>query len=499
VVLNGDYSAGVAFSKTTMINVESIVLTSGFSYKLATNDTTVAAGQTLTVDASQLGAANFLNFDGSAETNGTFVIIGGAGSDIVKGGAGADKFTMTAGGDDTVAGGDGDDTFDFGGAFTAKDRIDGGKGSDTVLLNGDYSAGVVFQAATMINVESLILGKGHSYNLPTDDATVAAGQKLTVDGSQLLSGDVLIFNGSAEKDGSFVLIGGQGNDTLTGGGAADVFDLSHGGNDAAKGGGGADIFQMGAALTAADKIDGGDGKDTVVLDGDYSQGLTFGATTMIDVETLRLTNGHSYKLAMSDGNVADGQTLTIDASKLGGGFALTFDGSAEHDGAFVVKGGRGDDHMIGGDGADKLTGGKGNDVLQGGNGADLLNGGRGDDIFAYTAVAQSTGPVFDTIAGFSAKQDKIDVWFAVTGVDKAVAHGALSLASFNSDLATALGAAQLAGSHAIVFTPDSGDLAGDTFLVVDANGVAGYQAGQDLVIQLDHAAHLNQLTVSDFI
>ena len=53
-------------------------------------------------------------------------------------------------------------------------------------------------------------------------------------------------------------------------------------------------------------------------------------------------------------------------------------------------------------------------------------------------------------------------------------------------------------TDAIVFDPDSGDFAGKTFLVVDANGVAGYQAGQDLVFELDHASHLNHLKASSF-
>jgi hypothetical protein len=35
--------------------------------------------------------------------------------------------------------------------------------------------------------------------------------------------------------------------------------------------------------------------------------------------------------------------------------------------------------------------------------------------------------------------------------------------------------------------------------VIDANGAAGYQAGQDLVILLDSAAHIGSLSTTTFI
>ena len=44
---------------------------------------------------------------------------------------------------------------------------------------------------------------------------------------------------------------------------------------------------------------------------------------------------------------------------------------------------------------------------------------------------------------------------------------------------------------------DAGDLAGQTFLVVDANGEAGYQAGADYVIQL--IAPPASLVTGDFV
>jgi hypothetical protein len=59
-----------------------------------------------------------------------------------------------------------------------------------------------------------------------------------------------------------------------------------------------------------------------------------------------------------------------------------------------------------------------------------------------------------------------------------------------------VGSGQLGAGHALIFTPASGTLAGDHFLIVDANGVAGYQAGQDFVFLLDHAA--GTLTTTNF-
>ncbi len=77
--------------------------------------------------------------------------------------------------------------------------------------------------------------------------------------------------------------------------------------------------------------------------------------------------------------------------------------------------------------------------------------------------------------------------------------GNLSIASMDIDLAAALGAAQLAIRHAVIFAPDGGTLAGKQFLIVDINGVAGYQAGGDLVILLDHAKHIGDLSLADFV
>ena len=51
----------------------------------------------------------------------------------------------------------------------------------------------------------------------------------------------------------------------------------------------------------------------------------------------------------------------------------------------------------------------------------------------------------------------------------------------------------------MLFRASAGDLSGDTFLIVDFNAVAGYQAGQDYVIRLDAGQNLGALSVADFV
>ena len=114
-------------------------------------------------------------------------------------------------------------------------------------------------------------------------------------------------------------------------------------------------------------------------------------------------------------------------------------------------------------------------------GGDLLTGGNGADIYYYDDASQSTSLGFDTIFGFDDSADTIDVPFTVNGL-AGPASGNLSNVSFDSDLSSAF--AGLTSHQAGMFTATGGDMAGRTFLVIDADGNAGYQAGSDYVIEI---------------
>ena len=111
-------------------------------------------------------------------------------------------------------------------------------------------------------------------------------------------------------------------------------------------------------------------------------------------------------------------------------------------------------------------------------------GGAGQDIFNFNAVAGSTSAHFDRIADFNAGIDLFHMSVAVGAVDAEVMGGNLTATNFDANLSAALGANQLHAGDAVLFQPSSGGLQSHLFLVVDANGTAGYQAGQDYVIDV---------------
>ena len=153
-------------------------------------------------------------------------MFGGDGNDVLLSGSG----------DDSLAGGAGDDILYFGSDYQHwQDMFDGGAGTDQLVLQGYYHAwtNVPGQFAA---VERLVfLTKSDTrfgpateysdYNLHFfGNQVLPAGATLTVDGSNLVLGDRMIFDGSGETDARFVLIGGGGRDELTGGAGADVID-----------------------------------------------------------------------------------------------------------------------------------------------------------------------------------------------------------------------------------------------------------------------------------
>ncbi|MDB5720920.1 MAG: hemolysin-type calcium-binding repeat family protein, partial [Alphaproteobacteria bacterium] len=357
LILQGDYSAGLTLASSNSLQIETLRLLSGsdasfvaapggsLSYNLTFGDNLIAAGTTFTVDGAGLAAGEALVLNASAETNGAIIVTSGAGNDDVTGGGGADTFFLQKGGNDRATGGGGDDGFFFGGALTAADTVDGGTGTDTVALQGNYAAGVTLSGIANVEFLSLLSGANtqfgepgtnrFSYALTTTDSNVAAGQTLTVQATGLLATETLTFNGSAETNGNFRVFAGQGNDVLTGGAGSDGFFFGSDGN-----------------LTGADRIDGGAGTDSIALRGNYA--LVLQDATFRNVEVLAFLSGHTneyggalvpggfdYDVALANGNVAAGQTLDVNGATLRADESLRFDGRAESDGAFRILSGAG--------------------------------------------------------------------------------------------------------------------------------------------------------------
>lgn len=295
-------------------------------------------------------------------------------------------------------------------------------------------------------------------------------------------------------DGDDIFNGSSASDHLLGYSGNDLFRLDNGGADSVDGGKGADTFQMRASFGTTDQIDGGRGVDTLRLNADYF--LFFTPEMMANVEVIQLTQGKDYVLHFVSGNVGKGG-LTVDGSTLhAGSLEVYMDGGNR---GFSAIGGDKGDVFVGGGGKDEFAGGGAGDRLEGGGGADVLTGGTGQDVFVFGSSHDTTGPHFDTIRDFNGAVDEIALNYSLAGLDTAVNSGALTHDNFNNDLETAVNGSALGALHAVLFTPDSGDFAGDTFLVIDKNNVAGFQSGKDFVIFFEDTSKLDTFGLEDFI
>ena len=446
-----------------------------------------------TVDYSGLAGVQRINVTLDGENQTTVQVSGGADDLIVRveniiGTAGNDTLTGDSLdntlegrlGNDNLSGGAGNDTLDGGsGAFVdSVSYIDADSGVTVDLSAGIASEDGFGSVDTLIDIEQLT-GSAHADNITSaadsqridsaagdDQITLGLGAisvdggsgSDTVDYSGLSASNAinveldglntvtLSINGSDDQTLSAVenVIGGQGDDVLTGDNNRNLLDGGIG-NDILQGRGSDDTLIGGVGIDRADYSQAGGAVDVdlqtnrAVADGNGGEDILSGIENLsgsnfddvlkgdANVNTLS-GNGGSDRLTGGAGiDVLDGGSGrdSVDYSAATGSVvadlsanAASEDGDGSNDTLLDIEdvvGSAQDDILFGDSGDNALSGGQGNDVLRGRGGLDILTGGDGShDVADYSeAVSQ----VVVNLATNSAIQDGDGSFDNLSGIE----------------------------------------------------------------------------------
>ncbi|WP_114226812.1 MULTISPECIES: M10 family metallopeptidase C-terminal domain-containing protein [Sphingomonas] len=418
----------------------------------AGNDTASYAGASagVIVSLALQGAAQATGNAGSDTLSGFENLLGSAYADRLTGDANAN----------TLSSGAGDDVLNPGAnAAGAVDLLDGGAGNDrasfegftdavTATLGGagDGTASVGSATiATLRSIEGLIGGSGNDVltgDNNANDIEGGLGDDTLVGGGGV---DTLTFRGSTAITVDLSVTTAQntgfGNDTISG------FEnvRTGSGADRITGDGNDNTFFEGGG---ADSYNGAGGSDTV----DYSAAtssvsVNLNTTTAQNTGTYggsdTLTSIENLIGAAAFSNTLQGGNTT--ANRLVGGDLADF--LIGNGGADTLIGGAGNDVIFGdyvntlsstgatADGNDVLEGGAGSDSLVGGLGADILRGGDGDDILVG-GIANGTSAGLSTVYTNDGGMDTFD---GGNGTDTAYAYYTDQTGGITFDLRNAAG------------------------------------------------------------
>lgn len=317
--------------------------------------------------------ASGLVMDGRAiGPGGRLVVTGTAHADTVVGTSSADTLAG-AGGGDVLEGGDGNDLFLFGSiaALAEVASVLGDGGQDTLRVTGTATGALSFAPIEGIEhlqlagggINALVLGAGAGAAFTDSIVRISAtaGRGLILDATALLPDDLLLALGTTYAD---TIQGGAGADTIMG----------RGGADALHGNGGDDVFIVQSLdhVRRAVRIDGGEGHDTLRIEGVVPSALNTGA--LQNMEAIEIVGGGAASLKL-DANLASGFSdgaVLVDATAAS---SLVLDGRAVSAAAsLTVLGTAGDDQFLAGASSDVFTGGAGNDtfVFRRNTGSDVI-------------------------------------------------------------------------------------------------------------------------------
>jgi len=417
------------------------------------------AGNTLALTNAPLNTSDYnvhLTLNGGAFGTFDFAVLGGKGNDIVDlsavdalyaiavvGNGGVDKFTGSAG-DNTFA-------FPLAGDFTAADVVKGGAGNDTLALGAGTYAAAAFKGLS--SIENIALydpthGKDSAVKLDNNlfktldvDGDGHRTVTVSVDADQ---GGHTVVDASAVTNGTFVAKAefGVGDDTFIGGAAGDWVRFH-------------DNAGLAFELTAADKVAGGIGWDTISLqesqDGSALSDAAFAGVS--SVEELDVTTIASIGVSLTLGaNAQNAGIEEVHASKVGGAY-MTLDASAYTQFIAVYAGGGTKDHITLGSGDDGIRFDAGTSTL---DSTDTIDGGAGNDTVRFGGDTTITDDEFTHVTNME-WIDLRDGAFSVTLAGKADAAGIGNVTALHADHTITLDAHAM--THALKV---SGSIADDT-------------------------------------
>jgi Ca2+-binding RTX toxin-like protein len=338
------------------------------------------------------------------------ILNGGVGIDVLNGGADNDTINVVLGeGPDTINGGAGIDTLNIIGTAAANTLTVAYAGGPMITSFNNPTPNT-FTGIEAVTADLLGAVDTLSYAGSTVDVTVVLDSNLAV------AGEVGTASGFSSIANIENVIGGTGNDTITGSALAN--NLQGGaGNDLLDGAGGVDTMI------------GGTGDDTYVTDGGDTLTEGAGAGTDTVRSSVNFTLAANFENLTLLGAALTGTGNGVANVIIGNGNDNSLSGLA---GADTISGGDGNDIIVGGTendildgdaGNDTLQGDAGDDTLRGGIGADTMTGGAGNDTYYVDSLAdvviEAAGggidTVFTTIANYVAPANVENVVFIGAG------------------------------------------------------------------------------------
>ena len=311
------------------------------------------------------------------------------------------------------------------------------------------------------------------------DQTLAANLPLTINAG---GGDDTI-TGPTVATGALGIIGGDGDDILTGGLGADTIQ---GGNDDDRitGFRGADTMQGEAGNDTlvwnngdgSDVMDGGAGADEIEVNGAPTAGDQFRIKAGVPTGSVRFDRINLGPFGL---DITTSERMTVNG--LGGNDDIQADDTVGTRILLTANGGTGTDTIVGTPGADLINGGDDNDVLAGASGDDRIVGDRGADTMSGDegddTLVWNNGDGSDAMDG-NAGVDRVEVNGSTTAGDvfTIAPNGArakfdrTNLGPFSLDIGTA----EALDVNGLGGDDDFTALAGiSSLLAIDAEGGAG--------------------------